>query len=68
MKTLSEHNEKFENKFWEIERAKRKANILCNECGTEMIFVDDTILASIPPKRNVKCPNCGARGYKNGSN
>lgn len=68
MKKLSEYNDKFIKQFWECEMSKRKANVLCDKCSSEMIFIDDVILASIPPKRNVKCPNCGERGYKSGSN
>ena len=40
------------------------ANVECDKCDGEMIYMDDYILTSNPPKAQVKCIECGYVGYK----
>ena len=64
MKTLNQHNID-QQAILEYRRTmKYQAHVLCNKCGTEMLYSDDMILACSPPKRNVHCPHCGTQGYK----
>ncbi len=62
MLTLSGYNKQ----RVEIEKLMRqkKAGVLCDECGTEMVTTDDSQIMSMPPKRRVHCPECGAKGTK----
>lgn len=66
MKSLSEFNIQFEKEWDAFVNKKELAGVLCNQCGTEMVYRDNTVLTSFPPKRNVRCLNCGAQGYKYG--
>ena len=66
METLNQFNNKFLKEWNEIFNKKDMAGVLCNQCGTEMFYPSKTMLASYPPKRDVKCDNCGNSGYKYG--
>lgn len=59
---LEEHNLKtFQSKMKEA----KKAGVLCNYCGTEVVYTHEKRLnATLPPSRSVVCPNCGEEGYK----
>lgn len=65
MKTLTEHNEE----FWDLEKKLReqKADVMCDKCGTEMLYDGFGVCATSPPKRRVHCPHCKESGYKMGS-
>lgn len=67
MKTLDEHNE-LTLKGYSLPPGKSNdgANVLCDDCGNEMIYTDanNLILMSNPPQRNVHCPKCNKKGYK----
>lgn len=39
--------------------------IACPKCGAELLDSDPVAtLTSIPPKKNVNCPECDYRGYR----
>ena len=59
MKTLQQHNNEQKPTFDYV-----SAQVLCDKCGTEMLYTDKNILTSYPSKRNVQCPHCGTQGYK----
>lgn len=61
--TLDEHNRQISELMAE-DSNMRAAGILCNKCGVRMLYSNDVILSSIPPRRNVHCPACGETGYK----
>jgi len=62
MKTLDEHNESVQR----ILKTPALAGVLCPDdfCTCQLVYVDNFILKSNPPKRKVKCPSCGYEGYK----
>jgi len=70
MKTLDEYNKEQEEARTALrERLQRsgmhRAGVACNQCGAEMEYTNPTnMLLSLPPKHEVVCPACGARGYK----
>jgi hypothetical protein len=64
MKTLQQHNREQNDIRDYLRIMKTRAHVLCDKCGTEMLYTDEAILACYPPKRNVHCPHCGTQGYK----
>jgi hypothetical protein len=64
VKTLEQHNLTQQVIIDYNRSIKYHAKVLCDKCGTELLYSDDMILASSPPKRNVHCPHCGTHGYK----
>lgn len=61
MKSLDEHNR--DKGGWPTEPLG--ANVGCPKCETEMVYIDSAaVLASMPPKKTVMCPECGEIGYK----
>ena len=64
MRCLSDHNEHIVARRDRIERWRHKAGVLCDRCDTQMLYVNEMVLASNPAKREVKCPNCNHVGYK----
>ena len=56
LKTIDQHNEA----VWKQMMEKSGTGVACPECddGSEMIWVDDIVLASYPPQKNVICPVC----------
>jgi len=60
MKTINEHNA---NIIKHIQQARLiNTNIECPLCKNELMYADDCIYASNPPKRKVKC-KCGYIDY-----
>jgi hypothetical protein len=53
LKTIAQHNAEV------LERLQRTntTNIACPRCGCEMIFPNEAILMSNPPKRDIQCAN-----------
>lgn len=64
MLTLDEHNQQQRLQRQYVDAMLNRAGVLCPSCRTEMLLTDSMILARNPPKRNVHCPACGQRGYK----
>lgn len=61
MKTLSEHNNSYQHTKIEL----AMAGVLCDDCKVEMFYPDPySMLACIPPKMTVQCPECKKIDYK----
>lgn len=56
MKTIDQHN-KEKQKFYKSLELKL-SGIICPECDNEMVYKNNCILASYPPKRTVICKEC----------
>lgn len=65
MKNLDEHNTEAMEEYWKAckREEERRTGVACPACKAELIFSDNDLLPSIPPKRNVQCPQCGYHGY-----
>ena len=63
MKTLDEHNEEALAIFTELNTYPQPNGLTCPKCGKEMMDLDNSILCSYPPKKNIGC-ECGFRGYR----
>jgi len=60
MKTINEHND---NILKLIQKARSmNTNIECPECKRELMYADNCIYTSNPPKRKIKC-ECGYVDY-----
>ena len=60
MKTIVEHND---NILKLIQKARSmNTNIECPKCKNELMYADNCIYTSNPPKRKVKC-TCGYIDY-----
>jgi DNA-directed RNA polymerase subunit M/transcription elongation factor TFIIS len=58
MKTLEQH----EREVREKHNYKERSDIKCPKCPDgEFYFVDNVILLSYPPQRNVRCNSCDFR-------
>ena len=58
MKSLRDHNRDKVQESMHVDEPK-KTGVSCPECEAEMIFVDvNVVLACIPPKMTVRCPEC----------
>jgi endogenous inhibitor of DNA gyrase (YacG/DUF329 family) len=66
MKTLEDHNNEAYKRYAASETYNIKAGVACPKCQTEMELAGDPsmVLACWPPKKSVKCPNCGHHDYK----
>ena len=65
MNTIKEHNKIRGLQIGTAEPVNKGASVICDDCRVEMEYTDpDVILACIPPKKTVKCPQCGAVNYK----
>jgi DNA-directed RNA polymerase subunit RPC12/RpoP len=65
LKTLEEHNKKHFPLYTFDLSKPLKNGIACPKCGDELI--DSTpmsILASNPPKKDIKCESCDYSGYR----
>lgn len=61
MKTITEHNNSYQQPKFEL----LMAGVLCDDCKVEMYYPQpNVVLACIPPKMTVQCPNCYKIGYK----
>jgi hypothetical protein len=63
MKTLDEYNQEAISNFLEMNTYPRPNGIACPKCGKEMVDLDNTVLCSIPPQKNIGC-ECGFRDYR----
>lgn len=64
MKTLEEHNKEIISNFIEMNtKYPRPNDIACPKCDKEMYDLDDTVLCSNPPQKNIGCV-CGYRDYR----
>ncbi len=65
MQTLDEYNDEQRERGRQAQATERRAGGACTRCGTQMRYAGPMqILTSFPPKRAVRCPACGAHGYK----
>ena len=65
MKTLTEYNESIFRPEFGFGTGKVMAGVLCNKCKVELYYQNPNIvLACIPPKRTVVCPQCHDVSYK----
>lgn len=63
MKTITEHNNQ---SIQEIVQSNL-AGVLCDTCKVEMFYPNPhVVLACMPPKRTVQCPQCHKLDYKIG--
>ena len=65
LKSLDEHNSTAHN--WHMtDWSKPQPNgIACPECGEELMDTNPMItLTSMPPKKNIHCPECKYVGYR----
>lgn len=64
MKTITEHNDQAFQTISQLS-SRTMAGVLCDKCKVEMYYRDSNmVLASIPPKMTVICPNCNEINYK----
>ena len=64
MRTLEEYNaEKQRNLLAGMPKYPCPNGIACPKCGKEMFDIDNKVLASLPPKKNVKCLSCNYLTY-----
>ena len=61
MKTLEDHNKEMRKSR---QKKPKEAGVLCDKCKTQMVYKDNCVLRSLPPKRRVICPECSHEGYK----
>lgn len=61
MRTLKEENRYRMERIDKWEQEKAKTGVACDACGEEMHFCGIGILATIPSRREVMCPNCHHR-------
>lgn len=54
LKTIDEHNFCMTNLGIETS----KTGVACPKCSSELLYLDDRILYSNPPRRNVGCEKC----------
>ena len=66
MKTLNEYHESiFRPDSCGFGTGKVMAGVLCNKCKIELYYQNpNMVLAYIPPKRTVVCPECHDVSYK----
>jgi DNA-directed RNA polymerase subunit RPC12/RpoP len=65
MKSLNDFNKERQKIYDNYRTEYPKLNgIACPECESELYDTDDMTLASNPPQKNVRCKNCGFRGYR----
>ena len=54
LKTIQEHNDEVYHRL-----GNYNTSVECPNCGKELQFVDNTVMLSNPPQRDVKCFECG---------
>ena len=62
MKTLEEHNA--EQEFYKALSKPKQNGIACPKCGAELWDSSAMILFSVPPRKDVHCPECDYTGYR----
>jgi hypothetical protein len=64
MKTITEHNDQAIQTVAQL-ASRTMAGVLCDKCKVEMYYMNpNMVLACIPPKMTVVCPNCSEVNYK----
>lgn len=64
MKTIGEHNAQSIQTIAQLATVNM-AGVLCNTCKVEMYYQNpNMVLACIPPKMTVVCPQCNTVDYK----
>lgn len=61
MRTLEQHNENVAQ-IEHMMRLQNKAGVLCDKCGTEMVYEGKTAIPGYG--QHVYCPKCNHRGFK----
>ena len=62
LKSLEQHNKESLSNFTAINHLN--SGFACPKCGEEMYYSNPgVVLASYPPKRNVRCKNCSHMDY-----
>ena len=64
MKTLEQHNTECMEIAEYYNQYPKSNGIECPECKHELVDIDDMILTSNPPQKNIACPKCKWRGYR----
>jgi hypothetical protein len=54
LKSFHEHEMEEQTAY---RQAVERTGVACDHCGTELIFSDNIILTSFPPKRRAHCPD-----------
>ena len=57
LKSIKEHNNRFTKEI------AFSTGIACPKCGSELMYVDQNLLLSNPPKRRVQCSKCNHIDY-----
>ena len=57
LKSIKEHNNRFTKEI------SFSTKIACPKCGSELMYVDQNLLLSNPPKRRVQCSKCNHIDY-----
>jgi DNA-directed RNA polymerase subunit RPC12/RpoP len=64
MKSVEEYNKRIMSRYSEEELHRYKTGVKCNYCEAEMLKTNpNMVLASFPPKLEIRCPVCGVRDY-----
>ena len=63
MKSLNEHNDEVWKQYEMLNKFPRPNGLECPDCKAELMDVDNSVLCSYPPKKNVKCSKCKFTGY-----
>lgn len=60
LKSAEEHNVERTKHFWEVVAERHETGVFCQNCGTELLYLDpSTSLMSLPPRRTAMCRDCG---------
>ena len=61
LKSIKEHND---GKIFDAYGGNAfKSGLACPKCGSELMYVDQNLLLSNPPKRRVQCSKCNHIDY-----
>ena len=64
MRTLDEENALMQKFYHDLYHYPKLNGIACAKCGSELVDVNDQVLACFPPKKEVQCSKCGFKGYR----
>ena len=63
MKTQSQHDAERSGEYAKRFEFEPRTGIACDGCKIELLYTDEVIRMSMPPKRQVICLGCGAISF-----